>query len=133
MVHVSIVGAGIGGLTTAVALHDVGDKVSVFEQAAEIADEGAGIQLTPNAGRLLCHLGLRPALDAEEVVSGKDLSPLPDGRGAEKFRSLRQRGAHRISSLADPPRRSPPGTRRCACQESARRIASRVACASGRA
>lgn len=62
--HVLIVGGGIGGLTAALALAQRGCHVSVFEQASEFVETGAGIQLSPNASRVLHHLGLEPQLRA---------------------------------------------------------------------
>ena len=59
---VLIAGGGIGGLTAALCLARVGRDVCVFEQSAEYAEEGAGIQLSPNASRVLHHLGLEAAL-----------------------------------------------------------------------
>ena len=60
---VIIVGAGIGGLTAALALHRAGIEVEVFEQARELAELGVGINLLPHATRELAALGLLPALD----------------------------------------------------------------------
>jgi salicylate hydroxylase len=56
---IAIVGAGIAGLTTAAALTRAGLTVTLFEQAARLEHVGAGIQLAPNASRLLHRLGLR--------------------------------------------------------------------------
>ncbi|GIF76680.1 FAD-dependent monooxygenase [Asanoa siamensis] len=53
-----VVGGGIGGLVTALALRRVGVEVRVFEQAAVVGTAGAGIQLAPNATRILASLGL---------------------------------------------------------------------------
>ena len=60
--RVAVVGAGIGGLTLALALLRQGFGVCVLEQAAECADVGAGLQLSPNATRCLAELGLLPRL-----------------------------------------------------------------------
>lgn len=57
-----VVGAGIGGLTAALALRAAGLDVAVYEQAGELREVGAGIQLAPNATRLLHRLGLAEAL-----------------------------------------------------------------------
>jgi salicylate hydroxylase len=57
-----IVGAGIGGLTAALALRQAGVDAHVYEQAAELHEVGAGIQLSPNATRILIRLGLGEAL-----------------------------------------------------------------------
>ena len=61
---VVIVGAGIGGLTAALALVKRGMRVSIFEQAKQIQEVGAGLQLSPNAVHVLNALGLRAALQA---------------------------------------------------------------------
>ena len=57
-----VLGAGIGGLTTALALQRVGLATQVFEQAAELREVGAGIQMSPNGTRLLERLGLADPL-----------------------------------------------------------------------
>ncbi|MEP6823840.1 MAG: FAD-dependent monooxygenase [Ramlibacter sp.] len=57
-----VAGGGIGGLAAALAATRAGCTVRVFEQAAEFAEIGAGIQLGPNATRLLHGWGLEPAL-----------------------------------------------------------------------
>ena len=61
--HILIAGGGIGGLTTALALLRRGIDVSVYEQASELREVGAGVQIGPNGSRLLIDLGLREALD----------------------------------------------------------------------
>ncbi len=61
---IRIVGAGIGGLTAALALARRGAAVSVHEQAEGLREVGAGIQLSPNAGRVLSALGLDAAIEA---------------------------------------------------------------------
>lgn len=63
MGHALVVGAGIGGLTTALCLARVGWRVTLIEQADVLAEVGAGIQLTPNAMRVFDWLALSPALD----------------------------------------------------------------------
>ena len=61
--HVLIVGGGIGGLATALALHDVGIRCSVFEQVRELRELGVGINTLPHAIKELSELGLLPELD----------------------------------------------------------------------
>ncbi len=61
---VAIIGGGIGGLSAALQLLQVGLDVHVYEQAPHIAEIGAGIQISPNASRILLRLGLRAAMDA---------------------------------------------------------------------
>ena len=60
--RLSIVGAGIGGLTAALCLRARGFDVTVYEQAPEITEVGAGLQISPNASRILIDLGLNHAL-----------------------------------------------------------------------
>src|ERR1700736_1385517 len=55
---VVVIGAGIGGLTAALSLARAGITVRVFEQAPALGEVGAGIQLAPNATRILHRLGL---------------------------------------------------------------------------
>ncbi len=56
--RIGIVGGGIGGLTAALALLRKGFDVTVFEQASELQEVGAGLQLSPNGIRVLFALGL---------------------------------------------------------------------------
>ena len=60
-----IVGAGIGGLTAAHALGQAGWQTHIYEQAPAFAEIGAGIQLSPNATRILRRLGLLEAIRAQ--------------------------------------------------------------------
>jgi len=60
--HVIIIGAGIGGLTAAHTLLRAGFTVQIFEQATELREVGAGIQISPNATRLLHRLGIADQL-----------------------------------------------------------------------
>jgi 5-methylphenazine-1-carboxylate 1-monooxygenase len=60
---VLIAGGGIGGLTTALALHQAGFETDVFEQAREFRELGVGINLLPHAVKHLQQLGLQRELD----------------------------------------------------------------------
>lgn len=62
--RIAIVGAGIAGLTTALCLLEKGFRVDVYEQASQLKEVGAGLQISPNGARILQHLGLEPALSA---------------------------------------------------------------------
>lgn len=62
--RIHIVGAGIAGLTTAIALRLAGFNPVLHEQSAALGDVGAGITLGPNAARVLMALGLEQALNA---------------------------------------------------------------------
>src|SRR5688572_14887460 len=59
-----IVGAGIGGLTTAIALKQTGWDVAVYERAPELREVGAGITLWTNAVKVLRKLGVGEAIEA---------------------------------------------------------------------
>jgi salicylate hydroxylase len=61
-ISVAIVGGGIGGLSAALSLLRVGIDVQVYEQANALAEVGAGVQISPNASRVLHRLGLADAL-----------------------------------------------------------------------
>jgi salicylate hydroxylase len=69
---IAVVGAGIGGLAAAVALRQAGFDVDVYEQAPELTEVGGGINMGPNAARILYRLGLGAGLDRDAVrpVSG---------------------------------------------------------------
>src|SRR3954463_3844582 len=55
---IAVIGAGIGGLTAAVALHQRNIDVEVYEQSPQIAEIGAGVSLSPNAIKAFRALGL---------------------------------------------------------------------------
>ena len=57
-----VAGAGIGGLTASLALARQGFRVIVLEKSERLEEAGAGLQLSPNASRVLIDLGLRPRL-----------------------------------------------------------------------
>ncbi len=59
-----IAGAGIGGLTAALSVADAGFDAVIVERSVELLEIGAGIQLSPNAGRVLAALGLDDAIAA---------------------------------------------------------------------
>lgn len=84
--RVLIAGAGIAGLATALALARIGIASTVLEQRPELAEIGAGLQLSPNATRILARLGLLEALEREasrpsgvhvRTARGRTLSILP--------------------------------------------------------
>lgn len=58
MARIAIIGGGIGGLTTAIALRHFGFEPEVFEQAPALLDVGAAIAVWPNAMRVFRHLGI---------------------------------------------------------------------------
>jgi salicylate hydroxylase len=68
---VGIIGAGIGGLTAALALLQRGFDVEVYEQAPELKEVGAGIQISSNGTHVLYALGLKDALDRVQVLPSR--------------------------------------------------------------
>jgi 2-polyprenyl-6-methoxyphenol hydroxylase-like FAD-dependent oxidoreductase len=91
-----IAGAGIGGLTAALALARQGFRVMLFDQAEKLEEAGAGIQLAPNATRILAGLGLGERLEASIVrptairlrsgASGREIAVMPlDGTALESY------------------------------------------------
>ncbi|WP_240670381.1 FAD-dependent monooxygenase [Actinoplanes solisilvae] len=59
---VGVIGGGIGGLAAAVSLLRAGHDVHVYEQSPRLSEVGAGVQVSPNASRVLHGLGLADAL-----------------------------------------------------------------------
>ena len=89
---VVVAGAGIGGLTAALALAAKGFRVVVLEKAERLEEAGAGLQLSPNASRVLVELGLQKRLAARAVTpesinimsarDGGEIARLPLGEAA---------------------------------------------------
>ena len=87
-----VAGAGIGGLTASLALAGQGFRVVILEKAERLEEAGAGLQLSPNASRVLVELGLQPRLaacaltpDAISIMSarsGGEVARLPLGEAA---------------------------------------------------
>ncbi|MEU9864701.1 FAD-dependent monooxygenase [Streptomyces sp. NPDC047971] len=75
-----VVGAGIGGLTAAVALHRRGWNVTVLERAAALTPVGAGIGLAPNSQRALDVIGLGDRVRELSAWQGDGGMRAPDGR-----------------------------------------------------
>ncbi|KAL2835281.1 hypothetical protein BDW59DRAFT_156097 [Aspergillus cavernicola] len=65
--NITIIGAGVGGLSTAIALKREGHSVTVYEQALALSEVGAGIQIPPNSSRILHSWGLKAALERRSI------------------------------------------------------------------
>ena len=93
--NIIVAGAGIGGLTASLALAQRGFRVIVLDQAERLEETGAGIQLSPNATRVLIALGLEQRLLADAVApaavdirtgQGRTLARVPLGEyAAERY------------------------------------------------
>lgn len=93
-VKVTIIGAGIAGLAAAITLSQRGAKVTVLEQAPELGEVGAGLQIGPNGVAVLRAMGLFEAAskcaNAPEAVylrdmaTGRQVAHLPMGATAQK-------------------------------------------------
>jgi 2-polyprenyl-6-methoxyphenol hydroxylase-like FAD-dependent oxidoreductase len=82
--EVIVLGAGIGGLTLALSLHQAGIACRVYEAVAELKPLGVGINLLPHATRELSELGLLPALNAVGVRTKE--SAFFNAHGQQVFR-----------------------------------------------
>ncbi len=90
-----VAGAGIGGLTAALCLARAGKRVALLEKAPKIEEVGAGLQIAPNAGRILQGLGLSSALQANSLLpetivirranDGRELCRIPLAAVEERF------------------------------------------------
>jgi salicylate hydroxylase len=65
--EITVIGGGIGGLTAALACAQRGAQVTVLEQAPQITEVGAGLQISPNGWRVLDALGLAPSVAGRSV------------------------------------------------------------------
>jgi hypothetical protein len=109
-----IVGGGIGGLASALAVADTGRPVHLLEQAPAFAEVGAGIQLAPNATAVLDCLGVLAPLSERAVfpnrlvlmdaVAGEPITALDVGAG------FRERYGHPYLGISPPE----PSTLKCA-------------------
>lgn len=90
-----VAGAGIGGLTTALALAQRSFRIVLLDQAERLEETGAGLQLSPNAMRVLIALGLEERLKPDAVApvaievknaAGRSLARLPlADQAAERY------------------------------------------------
>ncbi|KAI5361637.1 Putative FAD-binding domain, FAD/NAD(P)-binding domain superfamily [Septoria linicola] len=92
--RVLVAGAGIGGLTAAIALRQQGHDVTIFEQSRMAQETGAAIHLAPNSNGLLRWLGLQAEdCGAVECLGFSNYAPsghlrmsIPTGHAAEKWK-----------------------------------------------
>jgi salicylate hydroxylase len=109
-VTVGVVGAGIGGLSAALSLLRAGFDVHVFEQAPALGEVGAGVQVSPNASRVLHRMGLaddlartgvRPvALHQRRWQDGRTLLRTPLAESLESAFGFPYYQMHRADLLA---------------------------------
>lgn len=117
---VLVVGGGIGGLSTALAVARAGRRVHLVEQAAEFTEIGAGLQLGPNARRAFDDLGVYDAIAAKAVfperavvrdaISGEHLTTLQFGSPCSQRYGYPYVVAHRgdiLTALLDACRAEP--------------------------
>lgn len=92
--HAIISGAGVAGLSAALSLAQAGIRCDIYEKAPQLAEVGAGLQIAPNASRILSTLGVLADLEAVwneperiDLLSGshlKRLASVPVGAYARK-------------------------------------------------
>jgi salicylate hydroxylase len=110
-ISVAVIGGGVAGLSVAAWLARAGMACTVFEQAERFTDAGAGIQLSPNATRLLHRLGLAEALDkvavrptaielrrwnSNEVIGRTELGAACEARYGAPYYTLHRADLHRV-------------------------------------
>ena len=105
-----IIGGGIGGLATALAASQAGHSAHVIEKAADFTELGAGIQLAPNAMRMLDRLGLMAEsrkhatlpkrLVMMDAVSGREITAVDLGEKFQKHFGYPYIVMHRRDLLA---------------------------------
>jgi salicylate hydroxylase len=91
-VDITVLGGGIAGLASAIALAQRGAVVTVLEQATELGEVGAGLQIGPNGVAVLEALGLREAaaavanvpeaVELRDMATGREVACLPMGQAA---------------------------------------------------
>jgi salicylate hydroxylase len=109
--RVAVVGGGLGGLAAALFLRQAGVEATVYEQAAELREVGAGIVISPNMVRPLARLGLADRIERFAVrleaawefrrwEDGRVLSVQPMGEECERLYGAHCYVAHRADLLA---------------------------------
>ncbi len=138
--RIAVIGGGIGGLSAALHLLKAGLDVHVYEQSPRIGEIGAGIQISPNASRLLIRLGLKPAMDRVGVLpqavhqrrwdDGRTLQRAPVGREVEETFGAPYYHFHRgdlaeLLGAAVPPERVHLAHKLVALEEKSERVVAR--------
>lgn len=103
--QIAIIGAGIGGLSSALALAKKGARnIRIFERRNEFGEIGAGMQLGPNASKILCKWGLADQI--EEIADRFPIGHLYSGTTNKKIatlpmdaRALKRHGFHSYQVL----------------------------------
>ena len=108
-ISIAIIGGGIGGLTAALCLRKIGIDVHVYEQSRALREVGAGINMTPNATRIIHALGLGEGLAKLGAMptgvhqrrwdDGRTLLRTPLGTEIERHFGFRQYQSHRADVL----------------------------------
>ena len=95
-----IIGAGIGGLAAAIFLSKANHNVTVFESNASLSEIGAGIQISPNAMRILDYYGLKDVFDAESTENeGAELRRWDSGKVLGKHGAVMAKDIHGYSCV----------------------------------
>jgi salicylate hydroxylase len=107
--RVAIIGGGVGGIAAALTLARAGFDVKVYEQSRGLAEVGAGIQIAPNASRILDRLGLTSAVERVAVAAdvfefrrwgdGRLVSATPLGESIRKTFGFGYYQVHRADLL----------------------------------
>jgi len=98
--QIAVIGGGIGGLTTAIALGQQGAQVTLYEQAEALTDVGAGLQITPNGARVMYALGVSLA-DIGMIAQAVRPVDALTGKGIARFDLFDQQPAYRFLHRAD--------------------------------